>query len=378
MTIYLTHPDNPKHIHAVSETGQYVADAADATVEPNLVWLTGPQCQVYTVDMPLKQTRQITKALPFALEEQLAQDIDLQHIVFLGKKQRQAYAQVISHDVMKSIQETGAQHAYYLPLSLPLEKSQATIAIIEEQAMVRLDEYQGFALPISALGLFLQRYKAQYTGLTVYGELPELIKLELESDGIAFNVNALSELVSHLEQAKPKFDLMTGPYKVKVKKTNTKLNKFKAPATLAAAIFVAGVSINWVNALQLSAKAEAIENASKEYYQQLFPGDNANYGMKRQFSNRLEDGVQVSNGESFTQILSAVGKQLVNQNNTETESIRYNKSNAELEIEVIVPNIGQLDQFKQTMAKQNYSVDIASANNEKGKTKGLLKVKKND
>ena len=124
-------------------------------------------------------------------------------------------------------------------------------------------------------------------------------------------------------------------------------------------------------------KADAVEQASKNYYEQLFPGESAGYGMKRIFRQKLDEGELVQSGESFTRLLSGIGNSIVAASSLELLGLRYNQSKATIEVELTAPSIAELDKLKKALEQQSYTVEIAAANNQGGKIKGLLKVKKN-
>lgn len=361
----------------VSQLADFSPNTADTHLETKKVWISDAQCQIYSVDMPIKQSRQIVKALPFALEEQIAEDIDHLHIVYLGKEDGRANALVVNKQYMERLFQSGIQHAHYLPLALPFDKNTASLAILEDQALLRLSEFKAYSIQKETIGLFLQRFKNEFGSIQVFGELDELIRLELESESIDIQQRTLDDFNELIETSRPNHDLMSGPYKVTIKKKNPKIDLLKTPIALAAALFVCAVSVNWIQAFQLNAKSDAVEEASKSYYQQLFPGESAGYGMKRIFRQKLEEGELVQRGESFTRLLSGIGSPITTANSLELLGLRYNQSKATIEIELNAPSIAELDKLKKALEQQSYSVEIAAANNQGGKIKGLLKVKKN-
>ncbi|EAT13452.1 hypothetical protein HF888_08140 [Bermanella marisrubri] len=361
----------------VSQLANYVPGTTHTKTEAKSIWISDAQCQIYNVDMPIKQARQIVKALPFALEEQIAEDVDNLHIVYLGKEDGKASALVVNKQYMDGLFEHQIQHAYYLPLALPFDKNSASLAVLNDQVLLRLSEFKAYSIQKEAVGLFLQRFKNEFESIQVFGDLDELIKLEMESENIEIHQKTLDDLNQLIQSSRPNHDLMSGPYKVTIKKKNPKLDLLKTPLTLAAALFICAISINWIQAFQLDGKSEAVKNASKNYYEQLFPGESAGYGMKRMFRQKLEEGELVQNGETFTRLLSGIGNPISSMSSLELLGLRYNQSKATLEIELNAPSIAELDKLKKSLEQQSYTVEIAAANNQGGKIKGLLKVNKN-
>mgnify|MGYP000048539514 CR=1 FL=1 len=363
-----------------------LAESDQAGTINDVILLTGTQCQVLNAPMPIKQPRQIIKALPFALEDQLANDLDQNHLVFLGRTDGQAYAATINHESMESVSQAyPAQKMFFAPLLLPSNPGVTTVLILNGQACVRLGEFSAFAVPVALLALTLERYLSaddanKSVAICFAEEADELLQVQLENLGLDITLQEFTEVYQHLlaQARQSKTNLLSGPYQVKIKKENAASQKLKACFTLAASLFVIVVATNWIGASQQNTLASLVQTASKQYYQTLFPDETVRRGLKRIFNDKLETASpdsQMSGG--FTQILAKASSQIRKNKDAQLQSVRFTSNKGILEISLLTNNIAQLDSIKQQLEKSGMQVEIASANNDGKRIKGLIKVSNN-
>jgi len=375
-------------VRQLQNNGQLLelAESEQTGTVNDVILLTGTQCQVLNAPMPIKQPRQIIKALPFALEDQLANELDQNHLVFLGRADGQAYAATINHEIMGTISLSfPAQKMFFAPLLLPNTPGVTSILILDGQACVRLDEYSSFSVPVTLLALTLERYlspeNANKSVAICFAEEPdELLQVQLENLGLDISLSKFSDIYQHiLTQARQsKTNLLSGPYQVKIKKENVANQKFKALFALAASLFVIVVATNWIKASEQNNLASLVKTASKQYYQTLFPDETVRRGLKRMFNDKLETASPDSQSSAgFTQILANASSQIRKNKDAQMQSVRFATNKGVLEISLLINNIAQLDSIKQQLEKNGLTVEIASANNDGKRIKGLLKVSNN-
>lgn len=352
----------------------------------DVILLTGTECQILHTPMPIKQVRQIIKALPFALEEKLANELDQNHLVYLGREDGEAYAATISHESIAFIsQALPCKKMFFLPLLLPIINNGISVLIIDGQACVRINELFAFSVPTDLLALTLEKYFAgnedtQTLSICFSQAIDDLLIVQLESSGLEINTRSFPEVHDLIaaETLANKNNLLTDIYQVKEIKALGSINKFKVLATLAACLFVTVVTSNFIGASQKDNLASLIDGASKQYYQQLFPGEKVRRGLKRMFSDKLEGASPNSQGGTgFTQVMAKASAEIRKNKDAQLQSVRFTDKKGILEITLLTNNIAQLDSIKQMLEKRHLKVDIASANNDGKRIKGLLKVSNN-
>ena len=347
--------------------------------------LMGNDCNILSAAMPTKHARQIVKALPFALEELLANDVESNHLHYIGRSNGQAHALTIQHSVIKSVIESHKPNKlFYLPMLLPIGPDNISVLIIEGNACVRINEHLAFSVPVDFLPLALEKHLGQDEGklnvvISYAGDKPDLLELQLENLGLNIEQTEFSKVLQHIQSQTilATNNLLSGQYQVKAsgdKKSNSKLT---AVITLAAFLFALIISINLITTSQQSNLAGLVKAASKEFYLQLFPGERVR-GIKRQFAEKLDNNTATGQGSAgFTQILAITAGEIRQSKSAEIHAVRFTAKKGTLEISVITENVAQLDGIKKKLEQKNLLVEIASANNDGKRIKGLLKVSEN-
>lgn len=368
-------------LFSLNDVGEYTF--LEQVENANQVLLAGNECQILSAHIPVKQAKQIIKALPFALEEQLANDIESNHIEFLGRNDGLAFALVLDHKKIQTlIEKYNPDSIQYLPLLLPYENNKITICILNGIANIRANEFSAFTVNADLTSRLVQDFKNEDFEVIDFYDIDEkhdLIALELESAGFQINKPDKALLISTIKENanKNKWNLLTGPYTKKKVPVKTKHSKLKPLMYLAASLLAISFATNIIQLKQYQQMTELVENASQSFYEQLFPGEKARV-LKRQFKDKLSHAGAGSTGNTgFVNLLGGSSK-LINQiADVEWDAIRFNKNKNELELNLIVDNIAQLDSIKGKLAEQGMMVDIASANNTGKRIKGVLKVRKN-
>ncbi len=363
-------------------------EALDANILQNIkptILLLGPLCNVVNTPMPIKQARQIIKALPFALEEQLANEVENNHLLYIGRSNGNAHALTIQHSAIAQIIEAHQpDKLYFLPMLLPWEEGEISALIINGYACIRFDEHSAFSVPSELLPLTLEKClnpeeEKSSINICYAQQKNELLDLQLENLGLEVKPQDYAKYLTHIktQSLNHSSNLLSGDYKIKIVAENKPQSKFKPLITLAASLVILMMSINFISASQQNTLASKIQSASKDFYVTLFPDERVR-GLKRQFAEKLETGSNTSNGSvQFTQILAKSAREIKNSPDSEIQSIRFTSKKGVLEISVLTKNVAQLDAIKQKLEQQNLNVEIASANNDGKKTKGLLKVSYN-
>jgi general secretion pathway protein L len=345
--------------------------------------INGSICQVMTAQMPVKQTRQIIKALPFALEEQLANEIDQNHIHYLGREGSQAHALVCNCNVMDSlITQFDPSNVLYLPLLLPQIEQGICVCVIDGIASIRYSKFGAVSVTPDIVTLMLDKLKASDRTIVEFYDFDgthNLLPLEIENIGYEVQQPPSETLFSYIEKSANSYqwNLLSGAYTKKKAPAQTKNSKLKTPIAIAAALIVSIFFIQLIEMKQYQQMANLVKEASESFYVTLFPGEKVR-SIRRQFKDKLEEGGSGATASAgFVALLASAIKEIRTVNNIEWDAVRFTRQKNELEINLIVDNIAQLDSIKQKMTKSGLLVDITSATNTGKRIKGVLKVSKN-
>lgn len=342
-------------------------------------------CQIMSTPMPVKQARQIIKALPFALEEQLANEIDDNHFHYLGKEGFEASALIISHsEIHHIIQKYDPDTIQYLPLMLPQVEQGISVCILDDVVSIRCSKFNALSVTLDVLTIVLEKLKNKDCESVEYYDLDgthDLIALEIENLGFQISKPDPETLLKSIEETSKKspINLMSGAYTKKHAPVKTENSKLKAPLLLVACLLLIVFASNVIQLKQYQQMEVLVSNASKDFYRSLFPDERV-ISLRRQFKDKLdESGAEGSVSTGFISLLGQATNHIRGLKNIEWDAIRFTRQKNELELNIIVDNIAQLDQIKQKLTAAGLVVDIASATatNTGKRIKGVMKVSKN-
>lgn len=339
-------------------------------------------CQVLAAQMPVKQARQIIKALPFALEEQLANEIDNNHIHYIGREGVEAYALVVEHRIMSAlIDQFEPDTVQYFPLLLPQIEQGICVCILNNVASIRFSKFGVLSVPPEILSHTLEKLKTDSNNIVEFYDFDDshtLLPLEIENLGYEVQQPEKKDLLLLIEKASASYswNLLSGEYTKKKATVATKHSKIKGPLAIAATLILTVFFIQLIEMKQYQQMTSLVSDASKNFYSVLFPGETVR-SIRRQFKDKLDEaGAGPTASAGFVSLLASVTKDITF-DSVEWDAVRFTRQKNELEINLIVENIAQLDSIKQKLSSNGLIVDITSATNTGKRIKGVLKVSKN-
>lgn len=140
-------------------TGDALEAMADAPASRDVIAVPTEHVLLLTVDLPLPTRRQRIEALPFAIEDRIADPLAAVHLV-LGAEisPKRFLVAVVRHDVLRgwlsTIDGVGLDRAALVPDALLLPPPGPgcwTVRVEQDRAVVRSDDDTGFAVPAALL-----------------------------------------------------------------------------------------------------------------------------------------------------------------------------------------------------------------------------------
>lgn len=175
---------------------------------PATVLVPAESVLLAAVDLPLATRAKRLEALPFAIEDRIADPIEAVHLALGAELEPKRYlAGVVRHSIMADwlarIEAAGLGDVALVPDALALPRPEAggwAVAVEDGRALVRVPDGTGFALPVALLASAWER--AGRSAILSYGDpLPEAMV------GVGASVASLAE-----QLARPALDLRQGVY----------------------------------------------------------------------------------------------------------------------------------------------------------------------
>ena len=369
------------------ESGGFEAAAEAAKGCQVIILVPAEQVLLKKADVPARQTSQLRKAIPFALEDELAPDISELHFALGSREDSVTPVAVVDSRLMEGwiglCRAHSIQPQAILPdlLLLPWQENTWSIMLEADQALVRTGLNSGFSCQRELLDTLLPAELEN-------SEPPEHVnvwlcdgedaRLALPQEG--FETTALAcqdgplSIMAQGWQPRQGIDLQQGEFK-----NRPDIAKKLQPWRWAAIIFGVFVAISFGKMLlelkQLNQQQARLKPQIEKEFKQVFPGakkvSNVRVRMERELK-ALRGGGSGAEANVLA-LLAASSKAITAQKDAKLETINFR--NNRLELQVSAASLSQLDALKQAIAKEaGATAELSSANSDKNRARGQIRV----
>ncbi len=371
------------------ELSQILTEAASSRL---VLILPAASVVLHKVSIVAKSRSQIAAALPYALEDELATDIEQMHFAYraMGKQSDNQLVAVVDRDLMQRLHALITGHQFESVLLLPqifLVPWQAdswTLFVQREQALLRKDLSDGYAMDVVAMPELLtterELYKQQHENETV----PELniynFSPDQEVEGgslLGGDSEALAVMARYwLDNPGAEINLFEGEFQIArpMRDLLRQWSMAAGVAVIALVIYLLNVAVD--NYL-LTKERDALEASMQSLYETVFnekpddgnPADN----MRRKLVALGSDSDVDSN--NFISVILASGKEFIADSQTSIIRLRYSENGIELDLETT--SIEQLEKLQQKLIAASVKAELKAVSNDNGKVQGRLLVSRN-
>jgi len=381
---------NPSTRHVLK--GSLADAAAHSAGAQVIVFVPGEDVLLTHINIPGKKSRGVlAQAVPYALEEQLAADVDTLHFALGPIHGDEVHVAIVADSVMQSWSErlkaVGIEANAFIPetLALPLEPdSWSIIACNDDKWLLRTSTSQGIALDNRYIDPLLDNAindmgEQPPSSLTLYScheyqlELPE-IGVEISRTPAQNNVLGL---LARGYQSQSSINLLQGSYSRR-ERMGQFWRPWKVPMALAAALLVMQVGTTILDYQRLSSDNDALKQQIIASYKKAFPAEkNVPYPQKQmeQHLRRLSSSGASPDGHrgGFSDLLTKAGQEFRQDKNAILQRVSF--KNGILDIALSIGDLQQLDKLKQNLAdKGGMTVEIVSAAARGPKVEARLRI----
>ena len=329
------------------------------------------------------------QAVPFALEDQVADDVDSLHFALGTKNKEDEYpVAVISHATMERVielcEEAQLRPAEIVPETLALPELNATAtdltvwsALLDHgRAVIRLGDQLGFATDLSMAEMMVEGASAEAAeegqiSLVVFRTSPtERITVP---DSIDLEVRAcdhrLALYATGLATA-PRVNLLQGVYNPK-KDFDKTWKPWRTSLALAGCLCAALFAGKWFDVRQLQKQEAELDAQIASAFEQALPGTRMQR-PRTQIQSAL-DNIGALNSDGFTQRLSQIATSLSTQPQTELRTIGYR--NGRFDLDLNTDSVPTLDALNAELKKRGtLAMSVQSANREDNIVRGRVRI----
>ncbi|MBW3532531.1 type II secretion system protein GspL [Shewanella oncorhynchi] len=306
-----------------------------------------------SVHLPEKGQRQALKALPFMLEEALADDVDAMHFT-VGPRDGDALSVVaVAHEQMQTwlscLTEAGLKVKRIVPdcLALPLQECQWAAMNFGNELLLRTGLASGQSLPLPWLPIALEQLKPAQGEVSVasYTEM-QLEGVELKPQSLELPMLVLARGILHAP-----VNLLSGVYTPK-REYSKQLMMWKSAAIVIAiacvlALVNKGLTIHQVNGQVADLKAQ-----SESIYQQVIPGNSRIVNLRSQMESQLRALLGQGSGAEFFAMLDGLQDAFKQVPELKPNSLRFESARNEIRMQVSAKNYAQIEKFKEIVGRR--------------------------
>ncbi|MBZ2168172.1 type II secretion system protein GspL [Marinobacter sp. F4216] len=366
--------------------------------------LPGEEALFCVADIPAKQSRFIHQALPFAVEEQIAQDIDSVHLA-LGRRSEAGY-RVAAIDEERMDQWvalfTGWDHsrldAIYPDASLlPVTEGGWSICLDGETALLMNEREEWFSIQSSNLAIFAKTLALPPTEdvvaevpVALYGSeddfsFQQAVIGELKAEGrIAVRQETLEvtplELLAHSlhHHLSHPINLCQGSFSPSSGKSSA-FKPWKPLIAVAAVWFGIQVAMEVGMGIYHEQEADKLKEQAMGIYREAFPGDRRTHSgnVRRVIAGQLRTAGAEGPELDFITLMKYTGQEyseLPGTNSVQFNSVNFSRSRGELIVDVRADSYDRLSALRNGLSNQGLEAQIGSVVNESDGARGRLTV----
>lgn len=392
------------HLTAIDQINAALAD--DHPSEEIVLLVSGASCFYRRLTINSGQKKHLATALPYLVEEELAQDIETMHIVHgAPNADLQVSIAAIGHDLLQRLLALFEQHQ--LPLTrvvaetqfLPSQPTGTSLLLDHDEVILTSPGREGVTLNLQALPfLFSDQSINQATPDTLAAEpqanQPSRIRLIYSDSRLAFPTDKVEDVVNMLcergwlvdKQPLPGavfeffaqgyfmtktyqlLDFRQGAYRCP-RSTGRFIRRWWPLATAASCWLLLELGLMIAQGIVYQQRAETLWQDSITSYLSIFPNDRQakqaqvrqqmSFNLKQVLENRfrsLEQPTAKTPALPMLQTLSEVASQ------TRARSLEFNNSSGQLIYEFATDELADVNQFVEQLAAVGLQGKLDSAN----------------
>ncbi|WP_196139290.1 type II secretion system protein GspL [Aliikangiella sp. G2MR2-5] len=332
------------------------------------------------VSIPGKAQRHLRKAVPYLLEEQVAEAVDDLFIALGGKNSKdQIEVRAINSAYFASLikrfknAEISISRIIIDLDTLPASEDCMQAVLLNEDVLVVAQSGERWRCTASDFSWIVQK---QLQALESEEEMPVAIPLEVicenEDDYMLFeqvlpagrfapNLNLVESVKQFLsEQQHKSINLLQGEFEPK--KENTPLKKFLIKISSVAAVVLCA-QIVWAGSqwFSLSAKSEQLERQKEVMWKQVFPGRKMPKTADKQIRAKMRELAGGQGDNAFVQMLDSVTSQIKSFSELYPTNVSYDAARNELRLDLIGKEYATLNNYRDQLIQAGFQVDMNSA-----------------
>ncbi|MDL0433506.1 type II secretion system protein GspL [Marinobacter sp. TBZ242] len=366
--------------------------------------IPGEEALFCMADIPARQTRFVHQALPYAVEEQIAQDIEGVHLALGNRTEKGFRVAAVDHGQMADwvAMFSGWAHlkleAIYPDAGLlPITEGGWSICLDGETAMLASDQGEWLSVQARNLAMFAQTLALPPSDdvvaevpVTVYGTQTEFEHQQadlsqLKSSGRLRVREEILELMplellahAHHHHLCQPINLCQGEYTVRSRRRSF-LGPWKPLIAVASVWFVIQIGVEVGMGFYHQQKADQAREEAMAIYRQAFPNDSRTHAgnVRRVVEGQLRQLQAEGPDAGFISLMKFTGEQyskIPDASSIMFNSVNYSRNRGELVVDVRADSYNKLSTLRNGLMDRGLKAEIGSVVNEPDGARGRLTV----
>jgi general secretion pathway protein L len=381
---------------AAAEHGTLDELLQEAADQKLLLVMPAVMVSLMQVQIAAKSDKQFVAALPFALEEDLAEDVEQLHfavmermadgqtsVAITGRQQMKKLFDRLSHYNFSEL------HVIPETLLVPINSGSWSLLVADDHAVLRKNSASGYGFDTQNLQPLLESEvhtlsnEQEQMSVDVYDfrsepvELPQPERFAWQQQSIKA-VDTVTARIGLFQQywnetGNRAHNLLQGDFRIRQEIEGGRRNWLIAAGLASVSLLLLVVS-NGIENARLQTQLDQLESHMRTLYSQVFPGEQVSNRPVSEMRNRLAE-LKREHGagdERFLDYLAMSGPHLKQLPAKSIESLRFH--NQVLEIDIRASSIEAIEQLQQKMQKDALNVELKAITSESGVVRGRLVV----
>ncbi|MEM1114609.1 MAG: type II secretion system protein GspL [Pseudomonadota bacterium] len=330
----------------------------------------GEAVRLLALEISGDEKRHFQRSLPYMLEEQLAEDLELLHFSAMNLEGLRYVVAVCASEQMRDWQAhlTGlgdVKRWVPEPLLLPWRDAHWCIVVEDTHAVVRCAQAEGFSVELELLEPLLQARLAEAEeppGVLVHGQdqeldlarLPESLRSVAHWRRGGF---ASAQQVAEAEEAS--LNLLQGEFAPQLP-LGRWWQQWRAVAAVFAIAFTVQMLATWLDYRQLNAENIALRTAVQDSYREVNPRG-AVVDAEKQLRRQLEALRGSGQSSGFVSLMDRVGGVIAKSRGTSITSINYSDRGGEMRLNIVARNFEAVEAIREGIAKAGLRAEMESS-----------------
>jgi len=374
-----------------------------------------PACDVSlkSLNVPSKSTKAMRLAVPYMLEDELAQDVEDLFFAYndikIADNENNCFVAVVEHAQLEQWQAwLASAHITckkMIPdvLAMPFtnDSNIASAITLGEQVLIRLGQWQGITIDSNTWPLISQSFSASLASDHSQTEQEDTAEDQSEnSEKVGFTLNAYSPLpesssdlsINAMPEELPlallattyskgnvgKFNLLQGEFKTKEQKSPALKSWFWA-AGIATFALLLNIGIKGAELLQLNSQQAQVEQQIINTYKKAFPKTKRVRvsTIRSQMKRKLNELGSASGESSFLTILTQLQPALALVPEIKPQTLKFDGKRNEIRMQALASDYQYFDKLKIALEDNELSVSQGAQNNQGEQISGSFSISNN-